>query len=244
MTPTPLQKFSAKFSERKILNDKFQVLRFELTQPNRLFFRAGQYILLTVPTTPQKKSYSIASAPDMHNAIDLLVDIQPQGHGTKYLSSIEPGETVEFMAPVGLFVVPPVDSEIGAAEKELVFVATGSGIAPFKSMLEDLLITQNDQRKMTLYWGMRYPQDQFWFNEFAQLAQQHANFSFHPTLSRPPESWQLCRGRVTDCLAVHSIPVAEAGYYVCGSSDMITDVKDVLTQKGVPAQHIHHEKFY
>jgi ferredoxin-NADP reductase len=242
--PSRLQPFTAKLSERFVLNEKFIQLRLELTQPNRLYFRAGQYVLLTVPTTPQKKSYSICSAPAMDHAIEMLVDISPQGHGTKYLSAIQPGEVVQFMAPVGQFVIAAPDTPVGANEKSLVFIATGSGIAPFKGILEDLLITQNDQRPMVLYWGLRHAQDQFWFNEFTQLAQQHANFTFHPVLSQAPVNWHLCRGRVTDCLLVHPLPQDQVGYYLCGNSAMITDVKALLETKHVPLQHIHHEKFY
>lgn len=242
---SPIQKYIATLAEKQILTDKFIVLRFQLVQPNRLEFKAGQYILLTVPGTPQKKSYSIASAPQVNYAFDLLIDISPQGPGSKYLQSMQPGDEIEFMAPVGRFVVEPRDSAIGQTEQQLVFVATGSGIAPMKGMLEDLLITQHDTRPMVLYWGLRYAQDQFWYDEFSRMSQQHQNFQFHPVLSQAPEEWPLCRGRVTDCLMVHPQPVAgSAGYYLCGNSPMIADVTKLLTEKGVPVQNIHHEKFH
>jgi ferredoxin-NADP reductase len=241
---TKLQPFTAKMSERRILNEKFQSLRFELVEPSRLRFTAGQYILLTVPTTPQKKSYSITTSPSTEHAFELMIELAPQGHGVKYLTSLQPGDEIKFMAPVGLFTLAAPESPIGQAEKAFVFIATGSGIAPFKSILEDLLISKNEQRPIILYWGLRYAEDQFWFNEFQQLAQQHKNFTFHPTLSKAPDNWQLCRGRVTDCLLIHPMPVEQAGYYLCGSSAMIGDVKELLTKQGVPAQHIHHEKFY
>lgn len=240
----PLQSYTAILSERKILTPTFQQLRFELKSPSRLEFQAGQYLLLTVPTTPQRKSYSIASMPQTDHAFELLVDLAPHGHGTQYLESLQAGQEIQFMAPVGQFTIVPADTPQGQAEKSLFFVATGSGIAPFKAILEDLLITKNEQRPITLYWGMRYSADQFWFDEFSQLAQQHSNFTFHPTLSKPPEEWRLCRGRVTDCLLVHPMPLEPAGYYICGSSAMIGDVKSILISQGVLETNIHHEKFY
>lgn len=242
--PTPLQTFTATLSDKQILNEKFQHLRFELKQPNRIQFQAGQYILLSVPTTPQRKSYSIVNAPSNDHAVELLVDITPMGPGSRFLMNLKPGEEASFMAPVGLFTIPGPETEIGAAEKSLVFIATASGIAPFKSMLEDLLVDKNEQRPIILYWGLRYSEDQFWFDEFLQLAQQHSNFTFHPTLSKAPDGWKLCRGRVTDCLTVHPLPVEQAGYYLCGNSGMINDVKQLLLDKGIAPQHIHHEKFY
>lgn len=242
---SPLQSYRATLSEKQVLTGKFILLRFQLVQPNRLSFRAGQYILLTVPGTAQKKSYSIASAPQMDHAIDLLIDISPQGPGSIYLQNMQLGHEIEFMAPLGRFVVEPRDSAVGQTEQQLVFVATGSGIAPMMGILEDLLITQEDTRPMVLYWGLRYSQDQFWYDEFSRMSQRHQNFEFHPVLSQAPDEWPLCRGRVTDCLMVHPQPAAgTAGYYLCGNSPMIADVTELLVKKSVPVQNIHHEKFH
>lgn len=240
----PLQNYTAILSERKVLNPKFQHLKFELKTPNTIEFLAGQYVSLLVPTHPQRKSFSISSTPSVNHAIEMLVDIAPQGPATKYLSTITPGTEVSFMAPIGQFVIAPPETSVGAEEKSLVFVATGSGVAPMMGMLQDLLIHKNDTRPMILYWGLRFAQDQCWYDEFQQLAQQHPNFVFHPTLSQAPEEWKLCRGRVTDCLAVHPLPAEQAGYYLCGNSGMIEEVKQFLLGKGVAAPHIHTEKFH
>jgi NAD(P)H-flavin reductase len=220
-TPIPPRPFTAKLAEKQILNDKFQLLRFEVVAPHDFAFVAGQYLLLNVPGTPQKKSYSIASSPSVGHGFDLLIDITPQGLGTKYLSTLNDGEAISGLAPLGQFIIS------NSNEQALVFIATGSGVAPIKSMLDELLIYSNDARPMILYWGLRYPQDQFWYDEFAQLAEQHPNFVFHPVLSKPTADWTLCRGHVTDCLTVHALP-NEAGYYLCGSQAMIIETVDLL----------------
>ncbi|MCD8484067.1 FAD-binding oxidoreductase [Candidatus Woesebacteria bacterium] len=194
MTNTPaaatvaprIQTFSARLSEKQIYNDIYTLYHFELSAPPRIAFTAGQYVLLTVPGTPYRRSYSIASEPDLEHAIELLVDLRPQGEATRYLGGLELGAEIEFMGPVGSFTVPRLDSVLGQEESELWFVATGSGIAPFRSMIEDLLVDDADTRPITLVWGLRHAEHQFWYDEFTQLAEQHANFTFRPCcLSRP-----------------------------------------------------------
>ena len=122
-------------------------------------------------------------------------------------------------------------------------MATGSCIAPFHSMVLHLLHEKQDTREITLYWGLRYAQDLFWQNDFQDLAEAFPNFKFHPVLSKAPDVWPLCRGRVTDCLSVHGAP-ATTGYYLCGNDHMVKDAITLLQQAGVPVEHIHHEKFY
>jgi len=62
-------------------------------------------------------------------------------------------------------------------------------------------------------------------------------------MSQARQEWPLCRGHVTDCLAIHAVPV-NAGFYLCGNTAMVQDVKKVLIDKGVAEANIHHEKFY
>lgn len=243
--PPRIQSFQARLSEKQIYNDIFTLFHFELIVPPRLEFQAGQYILLSVPTTPQKKSYSIASVPAVDHSIELLIDLRPQGDGTKYLGSLQEGDTIEFMAPVGMFTVPSPDSPAGQGEEELYFVATGSGIAPYRSMIEDLLVNREDQRPITLLWGLRHAEHQFWYDDFSVLAEQHQNFEFRPMLSQPPEDWPLDRGRVTDVLLAHEFKdIAKIGFFLCGSSAMIEDARKILEDRGADPLHIHREKFF
>lgn len=237
------QQYQAQLAWKEELNSRFSLFHFELTEPNRLKFQAGQYVLLDIPKQPHKRSYSIASPPSMNHAIELLVDISPQGLGTQYLANLQPGEQVVFNAPLGNFTVPPVSTEIGQQEEELLFIATGSGVAPFKSILQDLLIDQQDQRSMILLWGMRSQLDQFWYDDFGILAQEHDNFSFQPVLSQPSSEWPFHKGYVTDVLSVQA-EFTNRGYYLCGSNNMITDVRQLLLEKEVNPQHIHTESFF
>lgn len=238
----PVQQCIATLSEKTQLTDKFWFLNFEMVEPHRLAFAAGQYISLAIPGNPARRSYSIASSPENDHGFELLIDTTPQGIGTTYLQKLEPGDEISFLAPLGLFTL--ANPEQLTREKSLVFVATGSGITPLRSMLHDLLHTQQDTREIWLYWGLRYPEDCFWLEEFQELDEAFANFHFHMTLSKAGEAWPLCKGRVTDCLANHEQP-NEAGYYLCGNKAMIEDVSTFLLQdKQLPKEFLHHEKFY
>ncbi len=167
-----------------------------------------------------------------------MLDVTPQGKGVTYLQNLKMGNEIEFMGPMGRFVI-----EDDAPEQALALVGTGSGIAPLYSMVTDQLKNKGDKREITLYWGLRYAKHLVWQDEFLRWSKAFPNFKFHPTLSRAENEWSLCRGRVTDCLQVHDLP-ENAGYYLCGGKAMIDDVKKVLTERGVDKKQIHHEKFF
>lgn len=239
----PIQKFNARISETQQLTEKYLHLYIELVEPHRLEFTAGQYIMLSIPGIEQKKNYSIASSPTIDHAIELLIDIAPQGIGTTYIKGLKLGDTISFMAPAGMFTVAQSGTLVGDAEKSLVFVASGSGITPIRSMILDQLQVRGDTRPITLYWGLRHEGDLCWLEDWEELERSFANFTFHPILSQAGAEWTLCRGRVTDCLSIHPLPV-DGGYYICGNRIMIEDAARLVQSKGILEQHIHHEKFY
>ncbi len=232
------QHYTAIFEDRQVYNEKFTHLHFELKKPYRLDFKAGQFLSLKVDEDGARRAYSIASDPDIDHGVEILLDVTPQGKGVTYLQNLEFGDEVEFIAPSGRFVITD-----DAPEESLALVGTGSGIAPLRSMAIDQLKNKQDQRQITLYWGLRYARHLVWQDDFSRWSKQYPNFHFHPTLSRAEKEWPLCRGRVTNCLNVHDLP-ENAGYYLCGGKAMIDDVKQVLMERGVAEDRIHHEKFF
>lgn len=232
------QVFKARIEDRTVFNDKFTSIFFELLEPHSMPFLAGQYVSLKVHENGSRRSYSIASSPDIQHGFELAIDVTPGGIGCQFLSSAPIGTEVELLGPLGSFVVAN-----DPTEKAITFVGTGSGIAPLRSMILDLLQVKRDSRPITLHWGLRQLDSLFWENEFQDLVEAFPNFTFHPVISRAPDEWTLCRGRVTDCLTHHEL-VADAGYYLCGGKPMILDVAALLQSKGVLPQHIHHEKFF
>lgn len=239
MTPPRPQQMIARFEDKIVHNEKFVQMSFELAEPHRMEFMSGQYVSIKVDEQGHRRSYSICSTPDIDHGFELLIDLAPQGMGVKYLENLQFGNEIQLLAPMGVFVM-----EEDPEEQAIVFVATGSGIAPLRSMILNQLINKQDKRPMILYWGVRHESDWFWLLEFEELTEKFPNFSFHPVLSQPQsEEWTLCKGRVTDCLLNHPHP-ENAGYYICGNERMLSDVVALLQKKGINEKHIHHEKFY
>jgi ferredoxin-NADP reductase len=235
--PVP-QQFTVKLSHKTVLNPKFEHYDFELVSPNKMSFVAGQYVSFAVSDQGHRRSWSICSSPSIDHGFEIVIDPAPMGVGTQFLQSMKPGDEAQVLGPLGRFVI-----DESGAEQAIVFIATGVGITPFRSMILDLLQVKNDQRPMTLYWGLRHAEDLIWQDEFQELSAHFKNFRFHPVLSRAAQEWPLCRGRVTDCLSIHALP-ENAGYYLCGNDQMITDVRSLLEGKGVAPERIHREKFY
>ncbi len=240
----PPKQFTAKLEEKTVFNAKYVQYDFELLSPNEMPFSPGQYVSIKVSETGVRRSYSICSSPAIKHGFQLLVDVEPQGVGVKYLESLRFGDEILLLGPLGQFVLAPdPGADQPKREDAIVLVATGSGITPFRSMVLDLLQEQRDTREIIVHWGMRHAEQMFWQDEFAELMQNFPNFKFHPVISQPIEGWSLCSGRVTDCLSVHEQP-KNAGYYLCGNTKMVTEVMTLLAAQGVPPERIHHEKFY
>jgi NAD(P)H-flavin reductase len=234
----PPKKYTARLEEKYVFNEKYTQFDFELESPHRMEFQSGQYVSVKVSETGARRSYSLCSSPDIAHGFQLLVDLEPGGDGSQFLQGLQFGQEIEILGPMGQFVLAD-----NASEEATVMIATGSGIAPFRSMLLDLLQVRHDTRPVYLYWGMRFVKHLFWMDEFQELMDAHQNFHFHPVVSKPVPEWTLCSGRVTDCLSVHAQP-KNAGYYLCGNTPMIAQTTELLAQQGVSPEHIHHEKFY
>jgi ferredoxin-NADP reductase len=233
------QQCVAKLADKHVLNDKYVQLFFECVQPSRFAFDAGQYVSIAIPDgSGERRSYSICSRPDEEHGFELLIDVTPHGKGTNYLTGMAFGQEMQFLAPLGRFIVPP---EVTANPQ--VFVATGSGVAPFRSMILDQLQTKKNAAPMLLYLGLRHVEELFWEDEFEELAQNFPNFRFHPVISQALPEWPLCRGHVTDCFMVHeTTPNSE--YYLCGNQRMIDDMMRLIQEKGIAPEKIHHEQFF
>ncbi len=224
--------------ERRDFNDKFVEYHFELKNPATFQFRAGQFISVKVNEIGARRAYSIVSPPSFDHGFKLLVDLSPGGIGSQFFSSLKPGDKINALGPMGSFQL------INQPEAEAhVFVATGSGIAPFRSMIEDLLIDHQDKREIRLYWGLRHEQTLFWENDFQDWVESHKNFAFYPVISQPTANWPLSTGHVTDLILAHQFS-PQTDFYLCGNVAMINDLSKVLleTKKILPDQ-IHTEQY-
>lgn len=238
------QKFTARVSDKYFIseNERFLLIKFELVLPDRISFYAGQYVSIMINEKGERRSYSIASTPDDNHGFHVLVEIIDQGKGSDFLKNLQLGEVIEVLAPLGRFVVR--ENAEAENKNKLLFVATGSGIVPIYSMINDLLINKHESRQIRLHWGMRYAEDLFWMDNFGRLMEAHPNFVFDIVLSRPTTDWELCSGHVQDCLT-RDFPsgLEEWEAYVCGKSESVVDIIHKLEELKIKKDNIFHEKF-
>ncbi|MGH7723905.1 MAG: ferredoxin--NADP reductase [Candidatus Eiseniibacteriota bacterium] len=231
--------YAARCIENVLLTPRVYEARLELVDPPRFAYKAGQFI--TVPVAEATlRSYSIASPPEDPRWLKVAVDIQPGGPGSRYFQTLQPGTDVKFQGPYGAFVVRD------DALPHLLFVGTGTGIAPLRSMILDLENRGLGGRRITLFFGARYVDDLMYHEEFLAMAEKHANtFVYHPSISRPEGSnWPGESGRVTAVIPKLLPNVEGTTAYLCGSKEMLKDVTEILVGMGMDKKQIKREQFW
>ena len=233
------QQMIAVLEDKQEFNERYTEFTFELKTPPVFNFLAGQYVSIQVSPGGERRAYSIASPPSFNHGFRLLVDLSPGGVGTNFLKNLTFGKEVSVLGPLGHFVL-----DQSGKEQAIVLIGTGSGIAPLRSMIDDLLIDHQDKRPIRLYWGMRHESELFWLEDLENLNEQYENFEFYPVISQPVGDWPLSTGHVTDLVLAHRFK-PQAGFYLCGNQAMIQDVTQVLKRKHqVNDSFIHFEKYY
>jgi NAD(P)H-flavin reductase len=235
----PLQHFRAKVSQIRDLTHDVREITLDLLVPSTISFKAGQFISFEVPalgsTRLVTRPYSIASPPRQSAAVTLVLNVVPNGPGSTYLFSLRPGVETTFRGPAGSFYLRDDSS------RHVLFVATGTGIAPIWSMLQTL-VERNDDRRLTLFWGLRTERDLYHQDELNTWSTTRPNFHSVVTLSRPSGQWRGAVGRVTKLVESNIDTVNNLEAYLCGNSGMIKDVTGILREKGLCP--IYREKYY
>ena len=214
-------------------------LNFETASP--LNFKAGQYISIRIDNVEKSayfRAYSIATRPEKDGKkFGLCIKVLTDSRGSGWLNSLKKNDKISFLGPLGDFTFNE------NSDKDVIFVATGTGIAPLKAIIEDQL-HKNSSRKMTLILGLRHISGVFYKEYFEKLTQKYPNFQFTLTLSRPENnSWHGKKGRVTDILASMKLSPTNTEFYLCGLKNMIESVGSLLKEKGIKEEDIHFEKY-
>ena len=218
-------------------------MRIELIEPETITFTPGQYIQLEAPpygnnTESTFRAYSISSPPSDKGNIELIIRLTPGGICTTWIFEIlSEGDEVSFAGPFG-------DFRLSDGDGEMVWIAGGSGMAPFWSILRYM---QENQiaRPCTYFFGAVSAKDLFFLDELREMEKQLEWFRFVPALSNADEKtkWNGETGLITDVLdrRLHNHGGVEG--YLCGSPGMIDASIEVLRNKGISEDRIYFDKF-
>jgi ferredoxin-NADP reductase len=255
------QFFTARLQQKLLLSESAQCYHLEFTvdELSHFDFVPGQFISCVAVDgrgKTQTRAYSIASAP-RSNQLDLCVNRVENGFFSNLLCDLEPGQTVQFHGPHGLFTLrqPLTDS---------VLIATGTGIAPLRGFVEWLFPESSgdrcQNRTVWLVYGTRHETEIYYQKYFEKIAAEHHNFHYLSTLSRPREGWEGLRGYVQNHVAEivsqrasrnQAIPVITAAEpeefdihaYICGLNDMVSANRDKLKELGWQRKQIIFERY-
>ncbi len=201
-------------------------------------FIAGQFLMVHLEKDgkPHKKPYSIASSPSLKGKIELCIKLVEGGFVSTYFFGLKEGDLLHTSLPYGVFTVREPWQE------NLIFVGTGTGIAPLRGMIQKLY-EQGCDKKIWLIFGNRYETDILYQQEWEKLAKQHPNFHFIPTVSRG-KNWGGEATYVQDVVRKKFAGQTEGlDFYGCGLVPMCQQLKAALLEMSIPKERIHFEQF-
>jgi len=223
----------------KLVDETKDTRRFwiEVPELDSFDFKPGQFVTLDLPIheKPNKRwrSYSIASWPDGTNVFELVIVLDKQGAGTPFLFDLKVGDEVTLTGPQGVFTLKE------QLEHDLFLICTGTGIAPFRSMVHHIKNNNISYKNIYLIFGCRTKDTLLYYEELKSLEKDMPGFRYIPTLSR--EQWDGATGYVH---AVYQQLCAErqpADFLLCGWRGMIDEAKKTIMEMGYDRKSIHQE---
>jgi ferredoxin--NADP+ reductase len=228
-------------------------------------FVPGQYVALGLPgSAPRfsgapeeiepappdklvKRAYSIGSSPEQRDFLEFYIAVVPTGALTSRLAVVKPGDRL-FAQPkvTGTFTLDGIPTD-----HNLVLVSTGTGLAPYMSMIRTA-DTWTSNRRITVVHGVRYPHDFAYVEELTGFEGKASNFSYLPISSRAPEEWQGRKGRIQRLFETEELVLdpARDHVFLCGNPAMIDDVEKYLLPRGYSVHskkapgNLHLEKYW
>ena len=210
----------------------------EVAELTAFDFIPGQFVTLDLPihekANKRWRSYSIASWPDGTNVFELIIVLDEKGAGTNYIfHEVIVGSELVFRGAQGVFTLKePLD-------KDLYLICTGTGIAPFRSMVHDIKNKSTPHKNITLIFGCRTKDSLLYYNEMKELAASLPGFNYIPTLSR--EEWEGRTGYVHNIYEELCSDKKPAAFMLCGWRGMIDEAKQKILDMGYDAKDIHVE---
>ena len=235
-----IQIFDKKIIPAKIqsiyrLNDTVIEVSLRLPPNSNFGYNSGQYVIITKGSI--KRSYSVANSYRESGLLTFLIKKYENGRMSNYwFDEAKENDLLRIEGPIGSFFLRESDLE------NIIFLATGTGIAPIKAILES--VSQHNQKyKNKKFWvfnGARYEGDLFWrTNELNAIS----NLTYIPVLSRASENWKGEKGYVQKIVVKSGIDLTNAQVYACGSNNMIESAKKTLVENGLNIKNFFSDAF-
>jgi CDP-4-dehydro-6-deoxyglucose reductase len=235
----PIRKMPCRVKQLQRVATDVIVLQLQLPTTEVLQFLAGQYVEFVLKNG-SRRSYSLANAPYQEGGIELHIRHMPSGLFTDHVfNGMQEREILRFEGPFGTFFLREDNA------KPVVLLASGTGFAPIKSLLEQAFFKEN-RRHFVLYWGGRTKADLYQMHLPQQWEKEHPNFKFVPVLSEPSSMcvWQGRTGFVHDAV-IHDFPDLSAHQvYACGAPIMVDAAKrDFISKCALPEEEFYSDSF-
>ena len=226
----------ARVAKKELLAPDVMALHLQLPSSERLQFLPGQYIEFIL-RNGKRRAFSIANAPHADYGLELHLRLVKGGEFTAYVfNELAEKAIMRIEAPFGHFHLRETSN------KPIIFVATGTGFAPIKAIIEHMLY--NDiQRPMTLYWGGRQPVD-LYMDDLCKRWEQHVpTFNYVPVLSKPPIDWAGRTGYVQQTITEDIPDLSGYEAYVCGLPNMVDDAQKQFAVHGLEEDAFFSDAF-
>ncbi len=233
--------YDGKVIEIKDISPTTKHFLLEVPELEQIDFRAGQFITMDLPIHEKRlkrwRSYSIANPPNGKNTIELCIVYLEGGLASEYLfKELQLHDTIKFKGPVGVFVLPE------KLEDSVVLICTGTGVAPFRSMIYDLIQKQKLPKHLHLIFGTRLQENILYREEFEALQLKYPEFKYTVTLSRD-KNWKGATGYVHAIYESEYAKQPSTKFYLCGWQTMIDEANVRLQKMGVPTSNIVYELY-
>ena len=209
------------------------VRSFFLVPEHPVPFVAGQFVAIALEEGGTERSYSIASRPGSAE-IELCIALKPDGYISPALFAMKPGDTLYLSEARGSFTLPLDGTEV-------CMICTGTGIAPFRSMLLEAL-QKGDMRTFYLISGNRCAAEALYHDEITALSARHPNFRYLPALSRE-EAAGFAHGYVHPIYETLFADGRDARFLVCGWTAMLSDARRKLKEMGYNRRQYFFESY-
>lgn len=235
----PVKKMPTRIAKLEKLSDDVMLLALQLPANEKLNYRAGQYIEFLL-RDGKRRSYSMANAPHDAEHITLHIRHMPGGLFTDQIfSTLKERDILRFEGPQGTFYLRE-DSD-----KPIILLASGTGFAPIKALVEQLIHTKST-RPVTLYWGGRRPADLYMDKLCQEWAAQLPGFRYVPVISdaQAEDQWQGRTGFVHQAVMADHADLSGYQVYACGAPVMVDSAKrDFVAQCQLPADEFYADSF-